>query len=84
MNYEQFKELWTWALRELGMPLFLGEPLLESLDLRSTDRHCKSFVHLPSPPGTSHRARRRADSGHQPVMRWIRGGRGTSRGPAAR
>ena len=47
MNYEQFKDLWTWALRESGLPLFIGE-LVESLDLRSTDRHCKSFVHLPS------------------------------------
>lgn len=48
MNYEQFKDLWMWALRESGLPLFIGEPLVESLDLRSTDRHCKSFVHLPS------------------------------------
>jgi hypothetical protein len=53
MNYEQFKDLWMWALRESGLPLFLGEPLEESLDLRSTDRHCKSFVHLPSDPAAT-------------------------------
>lgn len=53
MNYEQFKDLWTWALRESGLPLFIGEPLVESLDLRSTDRHCKSFVHLPSDPAAT-------------------------------
>ncbi len=48
MNYEQFKALWAWALRESGLPLFIGEPLVESLDLRSTDRHCKSFLHVHS------------------------------------
>jgi hypothetical protein len=48
MNYDQFKDLWTWALRESGLPIHSGEPLEETLDLRSTDRRCKSFVHLPS------------------------------------
>ena len=44
MNYDEFKELWTWALRESGLPIGGVMPIEESLDLRSTDRHCKSFV----------------------------------------
>ncbi len=53
MNYEQFKDLWTWALRESGLPLFVGEPLRETLDLRSTDRKCTSFLHVHSDPSTA-------------------------------
>lgn len=53
MNYEQFKDLWTWALRESGLPLFVGEPLRETLDLRSTDRKCQSFLHVHSAPATA-------------------------------
>jgi hypothetical protein len=47
MNYEQFMELWTWALRESGLLITGVAPIEESLDLRSTDRNCKSFVYLP-------------------------------------
>lgn len=48
MDYEQFKELWTWALRESGLPIVGVTPIKESLDLQSTDRHCKSSLYLPS------------------------------------
>lgn len=48
MNYEQFKDCWTFALRESGLPIYFGEPLEETLDLRSTDRCCKTFVHMHS------------------------------------
>jgi hypothetical protein len=47
MNYEQFKELWTWALRESGLLIMGVAPIEESLDLQSTDRNCKSLVYLP-------------------------------------
>ncbi|MCX5748055.1 MAG: hypothetical protein NT062_36810 [Proteobacteria bacterium] len=53
MNYEQFKDLWTWALRESRLPQFVGEPIRETLDLRSTDRKCQSFLHVHSDPATT-------------------------------
>ncbi|MDX2091535.1 MAG: hypothetical protein SFX73_26985 [Kofleriaceae bacterium] len=53
MNYKQFKDLRTWALRESGLPLVGGEPLRETLDLRSTDRSCTSLLHVHSDPATT-------------------------------
>lgn len=50
MDYEQFKELWLWALRESGLLAAGLTPIEESLDLRSTARHCTSLVHLPGAP----------------------------------
>jgi hypothetical protein len=44
MNYEEFKELWAWALRESGLPVFAGEGVEETLDLRTTARRCRQFV----------------------------------------
>lgn len=44
MRYDEFKESWTWALRESRLPIIGAEPIAETLDLRSTDRTCKSFV----------------------------------------
>jgi hypothetical protein len=54
MNYEEFKELWTWALRESGLPIGGVMPIEESLDLRSTDRRCKSVVHAHDRAATFH------------------------------
>jgi len=54
MNYEEFKELWTWALRESGLPIGGVTPIEETLDLRSTDRHCKSFVYAHDRVATFH------------------------------
>lgn len=48
MNYEQFKELWTGALRESGLLILGVRPIDESLDLSSTDRRCKTCVLPPS------------------------------------
>lgn len=50
MNYEQFTDLWPRALRESGLPQFVGEPLRETLDLRSADRKCLTFLHVHSDP----------------------------------
>lgn len=46
MDYEELKDLWIRALRESGLPIGGPRPIDESLDLRSTERHCKSFVHF--------------------------------------
>ena len=54
MTYDQFKELWTWALRESGLPIGGVNPIEESLDLGSTDRRCTSFVHLSDPAAAFH------------------------------
>lgn len=54
MSYEEFKELWTWTLHESGLPIGSGIPIEESLDLRSTDRHYKSFVHMHERVETFH------------------------------
>ncbi len=48
MNYEQFKDLWTWALRESGLLIMGATPIDESLDLLSTERRCKTIVLPPS------------------------------------
>jgi hypothetical protein len=47
MDYEEFKDLWTWTIRESGLIIAGVTPIDESLDLRSTGRHCKSYVQLP-------------------------------------
>jgi hypothetical protein len=44
MNYEEFKRLWLWALGESRLAILGVDPLEEMLDLRSTERTCKSFV----------------------------------------
>jgi hypothetical protein len=44
MNYEGFKRLWVWALGESRLAIVGVDPLEETLDLRSTERTCKSFV----------------------------------------
>jgi hypothetical protein len=44
MNYEEFKRLWLWALGESRRAILGVDPLEETLDLRSTERMCKSFV----------------------------------------
>ena len=54
MNYDEFKELWTWALRESGLPIGGVTPIEETLDLGSTDRHCKSFVNTHDLGATFH------------------------------
>ncbi len=54
MNYEEFKALWIWALRESGLPIGGVTPIEESLDLRSTDRHCKSLVFANDHVATFH------------------------------
>lgn len=47
MNYEEFKRLWLWALGESRLAILGVDPLEEMLDLRSTERTCKSFVDSP-------------------------------------
>jgi hypothetical protein len=54
INYEELRELWIWALRESGLSIGGVAPIEESLDLRSTDRHCKSFVHTRDPSARFH------------------------------
>jgi hypothetical protein len=44
MTYDEFKQSWTMALRESGLPIMGVDPIEETLDLRSMDRTCKSFV----------------------------------------
>lgn len=51
MSYEQFKELWVWSLGEAGLKIAEASPIEETLDLHSTDRHCKSSVALPGERG---------------------------------
>lgn len=42
MTYDELQKAWAWMLRESGLPS-IGE-IQETLDLRTTDRTCKSFV----------------------------------------
>jgi hypothetical protein len=51
MTYDDLKHAWLWALGEAGLPS-LGT-LQESLDLRTTDRICRSHV---EPAGGQHAA----------------------------
>lgn len=51
MSYEQFKDLWVWSLGEAGLVIAGASSIEETLDLRSTDRHCKSSVKLPGDRG---------------------------------
>lgn len=44
MTYDEFKNAWIWALRESALPIIGVDPVDETLDLRSTDRICKSAV----------------------------------------
>jgi len=47
VNYDEFKQAWVWAVRESGLPIIGLDPIDETLDLRSTERTCKSFVESP-------------------------------------
>lgn len=51
MTYDEFKKVWVWALRESGLPIIGPEPIDETLDLRTTDRTCRTFV---EPFGSQH------------------------------
>jgi hypothetical protein len=51
MTYEEFKKAWIWALRESTLPIIGVDLIDETLDLRSTDRICKSAV---GPSGGQH------------------------------
>lgn len=44
MTYAEFKQAWTWALRDSALPIFGVDPIQESVDLRTMDRTCESFV----------------------------------------
>ncbi len=44
MTYEEFKQVWSDALRESGLGLIGVDPVHETLDLRAMDRKCESFV----------------------------------------
>jgi hypothetical protein len=44
MPYDEFKQAWIWALQQSGLPIMGVTPIAETLDLRSTDRTCQSFV----------------------------------------
>ncbi len=54
MNYDEFKETWSLALQESGLPIGGVTPLEERLDLRTTDRHCKTYVHMFDTAGAFH------------------------------
>src|SRR4051794_8261680 len=44
MTYDEFKAAWLSALRESGLSIMGVRPIEETLDLRTTDRTCKTFV----------------------------------------
>jgi len=44
MTYDEFKKAWIWALRESTLPIIGVDAVDETLDMRSTDRVCKSAV----------------------------------------
>ena len=46
MNYEEFKRRWLWALGESRLASLGVDLLEETLDLRSTERTCKSLLVL--------------------------------------
>jgi hypothetical protein len=44
MTYDELKQAWIWALQQSGLPIGGVSPVQETLDLRSMDRMCKSYV----------------------------------------